>query len=120
MIVKGHQYLRYVDDIRILGNSKPLVQRGIIDFDLELKKYGLVAQVRPLRIKTCPKRGKIREKRAYGHGRERRDETGVHRDGESVEGERAPLVHGAGGEQLGQRGTTARRGSIRLGTSDHP
>ncbi|NJL55996.1 RNA-directed DNA polymerase [bacterium] len=45
MIVKGHQYVRYVDDIRILGKDKATVQRGLIEFDLELKKYGLVAQV---------------------------------------------------------------------------
>lgn len=45
MIVKGYQYARYVDDIRILGNEKSVVQRGLIDFDLELKRYGLVAQV---------------------------------------------------------------------------
>ncbi len=45
MIVKGYQYVRYVDDIRILGKDKSTVQRGLIDFDLELKKYGLVAQV---------------------------------------------------------------------------
>mgnify|MGYP005849258157 CR=1 FL=1 len=45
MIVKGHQYVRYVDDIRILGKDKSTVQRGLIEFDLELKKYGLVAQV---------------------------------------------------------------------------
>ncbi len=37
IIVKGYQYLRYVDDIRILGNDKAIVQRGLIDFDLELK-----------------------------------------------------------------------------------
>lgn len=45
MIVKGHHYVRYVDDIRILGQDKASVQQGLIDFDLELKKYGLVAQV---------------------------------------------------------------------------
>lgn len=45
MIVKGYQYTRYVDDIRILSKDKSIVQRGLIDFDLELKKYGLVAQV---------------------------------------------------------------------------
>lgn len=45
MISKGYQYVRYVDDIRILGKNKETVQRGLIEFDLELKKYGLVAQV---------------------------------------------------------------------------
>lgn len=45
MIAKGHHYVRYVDDIRILGKDKATVQQGLIDFDLELKKYGLVAQV---------------------------------------------------------------------------
>ncbi len=45
MIVKGYQYTRYVDDIRILSKDKSIVQRGLIDFDLELKRYGLVAQV---------------------------------------------------------------------------
>jgi len=45
MILKGHQYVRYVDDVRIMGSNKAIVQQGLIDFDLALKKYGLVAQV---------------------------------------------------------------------------
>lgn len=45
MIAHGYHYLRYVDDIRILGADKPTVQRGLILFDLELKCAGLVAQV---------------------------------------------------------------------------
>lgn len=45
MIVAGYHYVRYVDDIRILGAEKSIVQKGLILFDLELKKAGLVAQV---------------------------------------------------------------------------
>jgi len=45
MIVNGYHYVRYVDDVRILGADKPIVQKGLILFDLELKKAGLVAQV---------------------------------------------------------------------------
>ncbi|MBP5971831.1 RNA-directed DNA polymerase [Brasilonema sp. CT11] len=45
MIVHGYQYVRYVDDVRILGAEKSTVQRGLILFDLELKRAGLVAQV---------------------------------------------------------------------------
>ncbi len=45
MIVHGYQYVRYVDDVRILGAEKSIVQRGLILFDMELKKAGLVAQV---------------------------------------------------------------------------
>ena len=45
MIVRGYHYVRYVDDVRILGPNKPSVQRGLILFDLELKRAGLVAQV---------------------------------------------------------------------------
>ena len=45
MIVTGYHYVRYVDDIRILGSEKSIVQKGLILFDLELKKAGLVAQV---------------------------------------------------------------------------
>lgn len=45
MIGNGHHYVRYVDDVRILGPDKPTVQRGLIRFDLELKRAGLVAQV---------------------------------------------------------------------------
>jgi hypothetical protein len=45
MIVHGYHYIRYVDDVRILGAEKPIVQKGLILFDLELKKAGLVAQV---------------------------------------------------------------------------
>lgn len=45
MIVHGYHYVRYVDDVRILGPDKPTVQRGLILFDLELKRAGLVAQV---------------------------------------------------------------------------
>ncbi len=45
MIVNGYHYVRYVDDIRILGSDKSTVQRGLILFDLELKRAGLVAQV---------------------------------------------------------------------------
>lgn len=45
MIVQGYQYVRYVDDVRILGSDKATVQKGLILFDLELKRAGLVAQV---------------------------------------------------------------------------
>ena len=45
LISNGHHYVRYVDDIRILGADKSTVQRGLILFDLELKCAGLVAQV---------------------------------------------------------------------------
>ncbi len=45
MIVHGYNYLRYVDDVRILGTNKSTVQHGLILFDLELKRAGLVAQV---------------------------------------------------------------------------
>jgi hypothetical protein len=45
MIVQGYNYLRYVDDVRILAAEKSVVQRGLILFDLELKRAGLVAQV---------------------------------------------------------------------------
>jgi retron-type reverse transcriptase len=45
MICQGYNYVRYVDDIRILGRDKPTVQQGLILFDLELKRAGLVAQV---------------------------------------------------------------------------
>jgi hypothetical protein len=45
IIANGYHYVRYVDDIRILGSNKSTVQRGLILFDLELKCAGLVAQV---------------------------------------------------------------------------
>ncbi|MBD2731615.1 hypothetical protein H6G96_36375 [Nostoc sp. FACHB-892] len=45
MICQGYNYVRYVDDIRILGLDKQTVQQGLILFDLELKRAGLVAQV---------------------------------------------------------------------------
>jgi len=45
MIVEGYHYVRYVDDVRILGPDKSTVQQGLILFDLELKRAGLVAQV---------------------------------------------------------------------------
>lgn len=45
MIRQGYHYVRYVDDIRILGPNKSTVQQGLILFDLELKRAGLVAQV---------------------------------------------------------------------------
>ncbi|MEH2007566.1 reverse transcriptase domain-containing protein [Nostoc sp.] len=45
MIGQGYNYVRYVDDIRILGHDKQTVQQGLIFFDLELKRAGLVAQV---------------------------------------------------------------------------
>jgi len=45
LISDGYHYVRYVDDIRILGTDKSTVQRGLILFDLELKCVGLVAQV---------------------------------------------------------------------------
>jgi retron-type reverse transcriptase len=45
MIVHGYHYTRYVDDVRILGIDKATVQRGLIQFDLGLKRIGLVAQV---------------------------------------------------------------------------
>lgn len=45
MILHSYHYVRYVDDIRILGIDKRTVQRGLILFDLELKHAGLVAQV---------------------------------------------------------------------------
>jgi hypothetical protein len=45
LISNGYHYIRYVDDVRILGSDKSTVQRGLILFDLELKCAGLVAQV---------------------------------------------------------------------------
>lgn len=45
LISSGYHYIRYVDDVRILGLDKSTVQRGLILFDLELKCAGLVAQV---------------------------------------------------------------------------
>lgn len=45
MIVQGYNYVRYVDDVRILSNDRSTVQQGLILFDLELKRAGLVAQV---------------------------------------------------------------------------
>jgi hypothetical protein len=45
LISSGYHYIRYVDDVRILGADKSTVQRGLILFDLELKCAGLVAQV---------------------------------------------------------------------------
>ena len=45
LIYNGYHYIRYVDDVRILGSDKSTVQRGLILFDLELKCAGLVAQV---------------------------------------------------------------------------
>ncbi|MEO0536917.1 MAG: RNA-directed DNA polymerase [Cyanobacteria bacterium P01_A01_bin.123] len=45
LISSGYHYIRYVDDVRILGPDKSTVQRGLILFDLELKCAGLVAQV---------------------------------------------------------------------------
>lgn len=45
VIVQGYNYARYVDDVRILGPDKATVQQGLILFDLELKRAGLVAQV---------------------------------------------------------------------------
>ena len=45
IIGQGYNYIRYVDDIRILGRDKQTVQQGLILFDLELKRAGLVAQV---------------------------------------------------------------------------
>lgn len=45
LISNGYTYVRYVDDIRILGADISTVQHGLILFDLELKCAGLVAQV---------------------------------------------------------------------------
>lgn len=45
LIANGYHYIRYVDDVRILGTKESIVQRGLIMFDLELKCAGLVAQV---------------------------------------------------------------------------
>jgi hypothetical protein len=45
LISSGYHYIRYVDDVRILGSDKSTVQSGLILFDLELKCAGLVAQV---------------------------------------------------------------------------
>ncbi|NJN58693.1 MAG: RNA-directed DNA polymerase [Leptolyngbyaceae cyanobacterium SL_5_9] len=45
IISSGYHYVRYVDDVRILGADKSAVQQGLILFDLELKCAGLVAQV---------------------------------------------------------------------------
>lgn len=45
LISNGYHYIRYVDDVRILGSDESTVQRGLILFDLELKCANLVAQV---------------------------------------------------------------------------
>jgi retron-type reverse transcriptase len=45
MISHGYHYARYVDDVRILGPDITTAQRGLIHFDLELKRAGLIAQI---------------------------------------------------------------------------
>jgi hypothetical protein len=44
LAVQEFHYLRYVDDIRLLGRSKEAVQKGLIQVDLALKSIGLLLQ----------------------------------------------------------------------------
>ena len=46
MIGKGYEYVRYVDDIRILASTKDKANRGLIDLDLALKNAALILQAR--------------------------------------------------------------------------
>lgn len=42
--VQEFHYLRYVDDIRLLSNTKEIVQQGLICVDRNLKTFGLLIQ----------------------------------------------------------------------------
>jgi retron-type reverse transcriptase len=41
-----YHYLRYVDDIRVLGETKDAVQRGLIRIDIAFKSIGLLLQTK--------------------------------------------------------------------------
>ena len=41
-----YHYLRYVDDIRLLGKTKEAVQRGLIRIDIQLKSFGILLQTK--------------------------------------------------------------------------
>lgn len=41
-----YHYLRYVDDIRLLGKTKESVQRGLIRIDIQLKSFGILLQTK--------------------------------------------------------------------------
>jgi len=43
---KDYYYLRYVDDIRLLGVTKESVQRGLISLDMSIKSLGLLLQTK--------------------------------------------------------------------------
>jgi hypothetical protein len=41
-----YHYLRYVDDIRLLGKTKEAIQRGLIRIDIQLKSFGILLQTK--------------------------------------------------------------------------
>lgn len=44
-------YLRYVDDVRIVGTSKSSVQRGLIQVDIFLKSLGILLQTKKTNVR---------------------------------------------------------------------
>lgn len=44
-------YLRYVDDIRLAGKTKDVVQRGLIKIDIYLKSLGIILQTKKTKIR---------------------------------------------------------------------
>lgn len=46
-----YHYLRYVDDIRILGKTKEAVQRGLIRIDTQLKSLGILLQTKKTTVR---------------------------------------------------------------------
>jgi retron-type reverse transcriptase len=51
LAVQEYHYLRYVDDIRILGKTKDVVQRGLIKIDITLKSIGLLLQTKKTMVR---------------------------------------------------------------------
>jgi len=51
LAVQEYHYLRYVDDIRVLGDTKEAVQRGLIHIDMTLKSIGVLLQTKKTTVR---------------------------------------------------------------------
>ena len=54
---KEYHYLRYVDDIRLLGPTKEVVQRGLISVDMFVKSLGLLLQTKKTLVRKIENPG---------------------------------------------------------------
>lgn len=56
---KDVKYFRYIDDIRLIGKSEPILRRALIKLDIASKTLGLVPQAQKIKIKEIKERKEL-------------------------------------------------------------